>query len=149
LLIVIAAESRGPGNRQQYDDSGEDYDFDQDPRSRGGIAGRTGRIILLGDGTEVLTDSDEQEMFDQEEEDKDMASQVGRGVPSGIARSGREGTPGPEPAPNTTAATNDSNTESPSSATAKQSQTNEAIRTGITVVGALPEKLGTPNKQKD
>jgi len=38
-----------------------------------------GRIILLGDGTEVLTDSDDTEMFDHSEEDKDLASQVNKG----------------------------------------------------------------------
>jgi protein phosphatase 2C family protein 2/3 len=38
-----------------------------------------GRIILLGDGTEVLTDSDDTEMFDHSEEDKDLASQVHKG----------------------------------------------------------------------
>jgi protein phosphatase 2C family protein 2/3 len=35
-----------------------------------------GRIILLGDGSEVLTDSDDTEMFDHSEEDKDLDSQV-------------------------------------------------------------------------
>jgi protein phosphatase 2C family protein 2/3 len=38
-----------------------------------------GRIILLGDGTEVLTDSDDTEMFDHQEEDKDLISQVHKG----------------------------------------------------------------------
>ena len=37
-----------------------------------------GRIILLGDGTEVLTDSDDTEMFDHSEEDQDLASQVSK-----------------------------------------------------------------------
>jgi protein phosphatase 2C family protein 2/3 len=40
---------------------------------------RGGRIILLGDGTEVLTDSDDTDMFDNGEEDKDLASQVHKG----------------------------------------------------------------------
>ena len=38
-----------------------------------------GRIILLGDGTEVLTDSDDTEMFDHGDEDKDLDSQVHKG----------------------------------------------------------------------
>ena len=42
------------------------------------MAGRPGRIILLGDGTEVLTDSDDTEMVDNDEEDKDLDSQVSR-----------------------------------------------------------------------
>lgn len=37
-----------------------------------------GRIILLGDGTEVLTDSDDTDMFDHGDEDKDLASQVSK-----------------------------------------------------------------------
>lgn len=44
-----------------------------------GIGGYRGRIIFLGDGTEVLTDSDDTEMFDNAEEDKDLASQVSKG----------------------------------------------------------------------
>lgn len=45
-----------------------------------GIGGynNKGRIIFLGDGTEVLTDSDDAEMFDNAEEDKDLASQVSK-----------------------------------------------------------------------
>lgn len=46
--------------------------------------GKSGRIILLGDGTEVLTDSADGDMFDDAEE-KDLASQVNKG--------NREGTP--------------------------------------------------------
>lgn len=38
-----------------------------------------GRIILLGDGSEVLTSSDDTEMFDQSDEDKDLVSQVPKG----------------------------------------------------------------------
>jgi len=37
----------------------------------------------LGDGTEVLTDSDDTEMFDHSEEDKDLASQVHKGQTTG------------------------------------------------------------------
>ena len=45
--------------------------------NKGGNGAQRGRIILLGDGTEVLTDSDNTEMFDdQGEEDKDLASQA-------------------------------------------------------------------------
>lgn len=42
-----------------------------------------GRIILLGDGTEVLTDSDDTEMFDHGDEDKDLDSQVHKGHVTG------------------------------------------------------------------
>lgn len=43
-----------------------------------GIGGYKGRIIFLGDGTEVLTDSDDAEMFDNVDEDKDLDSQVSK-----------------------------------------------------------------------
>lgn len=43
-----------------------------------GVGGYRGRIIFLGDGTEVLTDSDDTEMFDNADEDKDLASQVSK-----------------------------------------------------------------------
>lgn len=76
------AEFRGPGVHHNFDDSDSGYDVDSDNKSRGGqsfgIGGYKGRIIFLGDGTEVLTDSDDTEMFDNAEEDKDLASQVSR-----------------------------------------------------------------------
>jgi protein phosphatase 2C family protein 2/3 len=60
-----------------FDDSDTDYG-DQKQGKSFGIAGYRGRIIFLGDGTEVLTDSDDTEMFDNSEEDKDLVSQVSR-----------------------------------------------------------------------
>ena len=57
---------------------------------------------MLGDGTEVLTDSDDTEMFDHGEEDKDSANQVKKATPDtsdvDSARSEREGTPAPQSA---------------------------------------------------
>jgi protein phosphatase PTC2/3 len=81
--------------------------MDMDQRTRK-LGGRSGRIILLGDGTEVLTDAADIDMFDHDEEDKDLSSQVGRGdspnhyaqeheEDDGSVRSEREGTPGPGP----------------------------------------------------
>ena len=69
-----------------------------DQRTRG-LGGR-GRIILLGDGTEVLTDSDEHEIMDHEDEQEDLESHaVSSSAQHGEGnRSEREGTPGPEPA---------------------------------------------------
>lgn len=55
--------------------------MDQKSKSFGG--NQRGRIILLGDGTEVLTDSDDTDMFDRGEEDKDLASQVHKGQTTG------------------------------------------------------------------
>ena len=93
----LIAEFRGPGVRRNAEDSGDDYyDLNDDQRGQG-VGGRSGRIILLGDGTEVLTDSDETEMFDHEEEDKDLDSQVARGQSTAeTGRATREETPGPE-----------------------------------------------------
>jgi len=69
------AEFRGPGNHHQIDDSPDDIDMDLDHRFRpsGGAPG--GRIILLGDGTEIEAGSDG-DMFNQVDEDKDLAEQV-------------------------------------------------------------------------
>lgn len=72
------AEFRGPGVHHNFDDSDSGYDMDSDQKSKGLGGNQRGRIILLGDGTEVLTDSDDTEMFDQSEEDKDLDSQVGK-----------------------------------------------------------------------
>ena len=55
-----------------FDDSDSGYDMDMDARAK---ANRD-RIILLGDGSDVLTYSDDTEMFDRSEEDKDLDSQV-------------------------------------------------------------------------
>ncbi|EFX03955.1 protein phosphatase [Grosmannia clavigera kw1407] len=71
------AEFRGPGVHHNFDDS--DCCFDTEPEGRAhsfGVGGHNGRIILLGDGSEVLTDSDDTEMFDRE--DKDLDSQVSK-----------------------------------------------------------------------
>ena len=100
LAHLDLAEFRGPGNRRRYEDSEDDLDLDMDQRTR--FRGGPGRIILLGDGTEVLTDSDEQEMIDHEDEDKDLEAQVGHSSSTSIGgqsdtRNEREGTPGPEP----------------------------------------------------
>lgn len=71
------------------------------PRYR---SGRNGRIILLGDGTEVLTDStDDTEMFDHSlDDDKDEESQLKKGdaatTSSDSTRAEREDTPGPQSA---------------------------------------------------
>lgn len=121
------AEFRGPGVRHQFDDSPDDFDLDLDHRARG-FGGKSGRIILLGDGTEVLTDADDADMFDHSEEDKDLESQVRKGAPSSdeaAARSKREGTPAPERTSQDTTATTPSRTtmtESPSSTNTEHSE---------------------------
>ena len=53
-----------------------------------GIGGYRGRIIFLGDGSEVLADADDTEMFDHE--DKDLISQVTKSTPSTSEAEGGE-----------------------------------------------------------
>lgn len=93
----------------RFDDSPDDYEMDMDQRTR--MLGRHGRIILLGDGTEILTghahdhdgDVDMDERGDVEEvegsedssEEKDLEEQVQKNKPNGEDRSQREGTPAP------------------------------------------------------
>ncbi|KAF2461500.1 phosphatase 2C-like domain-containing protein [Lineolata rhizophorae] len=123
------SEFRGPGVHHRYDDSPEDYDMDMDQRTRT-ISTLGGRIILLGDGSEFPSDSADSDMFDHDEEDKDLESQVNKGGVtqqeggfSKEARSQREETPAPGVIPNTSssapstpgAPSQDSKTEPPSS----------------------------------
>ncbi|PVH85335.1 protein phosphatase-like protein 2C [Cadophora sp. DSE1049] len=75
----IAKRFRGPGVHHNFDDSDSSHDVDMDSKSKSFGGNQRGRIILLGDGTEVLTDSDDTEMFDRSEEDRDLASQVSKG----------------------------------------------------------------------
>lgn len=90
--MYIIAEFRGPGVHHNFDDNTSGYDNDSnttesDPKGKSfGIGGYKGRIIFLGDGTEVLTDSDDTEMFDNSEEDKDLASQVSKGSSSATSK---------------------------------------------------------------
>ncbi|OIW28862.1 putative serine/threonine phosphatase 2C ptc2 [Coniochaeta ligniaria NRRL 30616] len=73
------AEFRGPGVHHNFDDSDSGFDVESEGKGKSfGMGGYKGRIIFLGDGTEVLTDSDDTEMFDNTEEDKDLASQVSK-----------------------------------------------------------------------
>jgi protein phosphatase 2C family protein 2/3 len=61
--------------------------------------GAGGRIILLGDGTEISTDGNDNEMFDHDDEDKDLESQVdkyNKESPNTGSHNDREGTPGPQ-----------------------------------------------------
>ncbi|OQE17308.1 hypothetical protein PENSTE_c021G01474 [Penicillium steckii] len=83
------SEFRGPGIRNQFEDQPDDYDLEME-RSRA-FSTRPGRIILLGDGTEVIPDQHEEELFDQTE-DQDLSNQV---HPTDSTRA-REDTPGPQ-----------------------------------------------------
>ena len=142
------AEFRGPGVRHNFEESGDDYDPDLDQRSRG-IGGRSGRIILLGDGTEVLTESDETEMFDHEEEDKDLESQVSKGQAksSDENRGLREEPPGPEAPASaekqqpTTESSERNPFDTPSSTTSEKSDSMDTTTLKAIPESAIPEKL--------
>lgn len=71
---------------------------------------------MLGDGTEVSADAADGEMFDHEDEDKDLDSQVDKYGKE--ERNNREGTPGPQ---SSTAQV----TESPSSVQTEKSDAPE------------------------
>lgn len=91
----------------RFDDSPDDYDMDMDQRTR--MLGRGGRIILLGDGTEILTghshdhdgdvdmdDRGEAEETFTEENDEEIASKDQAKSNGGEQqRSQREETPAP------------------------------------------------------
>ncbi|KAH8596354.1 protein phosphatase-like protein 2C [Bisporella sp. PMI_857] len=93
------AEFRGPGVHHNFDDSDSGYDVDMDQKTKSFGGNQPGRIILLGDGTEVLTDSDDTEMFDHGEEDKDLESQVHKGQSAGHDRQSSEPIASPDALP--------------------------------------------------
>jgi len=106
------AEFRGPGVHHNFEDSDSGYEMDPENKGRSfGVGGYRGRIIFLGDGTEVLTDSDDTEMFDNADEDKDLASQVSKNPKSA------EKDTAPVPAPGAAAAENASADTKPADVT--------------------------------
>lgn len=141
--------------RRQLEDSGDDFDHDLDHRTRG-LGGRSGRIILLGDGTEVLTDSDEQEMFDQDDEDKDLASQVSKGhatdEKAGVRENHHdpESVKGPQTSDTPEAVDTSNPFDSPSSSTTEKSTTEDPPPPYVRAAGDsdIPTKLATPSKEK-
>ena len=98
LILYRLAENRGPGLGHVTNGWDEDnYELDMDQRTRD-LGGRPGRIILLGDGKQVLTDNDE---MDQDDDDPEAASHGINEEPQQTdeetaARSAREATPAPE-----------------------------------------------------
>ncbi|RKF74840.1 Protein phosphatase 2C-like protein 2 [Golovinomyces cichoracearum] len=68
------AELRGPLIRKNFDDS--DNGFQLDPSK--GLAKHLRRIILLGDGSDSLTNPDNKLMSDLSDEDHDLRSQVSK-----------------------------------------------------------------------
>ena len=133
----------------QHNGGEEDYDLDMDQRTRG-LGGRSGRIILLGDGTEVLTDSDETEMFDHDDEDRAHPNDE-----TADSRSKREDTPAPPSKQNSENTHTPASTEgedpfdSPSStATEKSSAPTEKPVTKVKAAADsdIPSKLVNPPK---
>ena len=98
LIRYPLAENRGPGIGHATNGWDEDnYELDMDQRTRS-LGARPDRIILLGDGKEVLTDADE---MDQDDNDPEAASHSINEEPQQTeeetkARSVREETPAPE-----------------------------------------------------
>lgn len=126
------------------DDSADDIDMDLDHRFRPN-SGLGGRIILLGDGTEISTEAPDAEMFDHEDEDRDLDSQVVKSQAedsNGNARTAREGTPGP--APQSAAA--QETTESPSSVQTEKSE--GADKKEAEKDTRVPEKVVVETSQK-
>lgn len=163
LTPTLVAEMRAPGQRRdRSEESGDDYDLDLDKHDKhdSGFGGRSGRIILLGNGTEVVTDSDEQEAFDHEDDDRDLENQVSKHNASAshdtINRNQREDTPGPptQDSSNThdRSGSREANNpvESPSSTTSEKSGPPELAPMVRTIPeSALPEKLVTPPTSKE
>ncbi|KAL9100108.1 MAG: hypothetical protein Q9163_004483 [Psora crenata] len=129
------AELRGPGVRHQFQDSGDDYDVDLRNSGRG-------RTIFLGDGTEVLTDGDEDE--------KDIDLHVETSEPAQVeeGRGGREETPAPEPQKSSENQQNYGVSEKElwSPLKAKPATDAATAESGVKAVpeSALPDKLTTP-----
>jgi hypothetical protein len=108
-LTFCEAEFRGPGAHNRFDASDEDEYMDMDQRTRL-LGGRGGRVILLGDGTEIITgsgDDDDVDMGEAEEvDDSDIEEQIKKGqAESSSAKTNtngeqdrvqREATPGPK-----------------------------------------------------
>lgn len=95
------------------------------------FSGGGGRIILLGDGTEITTEAADADMFDNDDEDKDRDFQVDRS--NGSAQNAREETPGPQ------GSTAKDTTESPSSVKTEKSEEPSAEKKDTTV----PDKVAT------
>lgn len=107
-LTIFEAEFRGPGVHHRFDASDEDEYMDMDQRTRL-IGGRGGRIILLGDGTEIVTGTGEDDDVDMEDrgeaeeaDDSDIEEQIKKGQAESstngetdASRAQREETPGP------------------------------------------------------
>lgn len=145
------AELRGPSLRQRYlrDDPGETSPSD-----------RSGNIILLGDGRQVLTDGDDTHMFDYVDEDKDLESQASKDwveIKNGIGEADKpkvedDETPQKREKLQTPEPTEDGNPfDTPSSTASEKSEDNSTATPHAKVIPetALPTKLFSPAKESE
>ncbi|OCL14494.1 PP2C-domain-containing protein [Glonium stellatum] len=147
---------RGPGVHHRIDDSPDDIDMDLDHRFRPN-SGLGGRIILLGDGTEPHSESADSDMFDHDDEDKDLESQVNKFAPkestpgakhdsNSATRNQREETPAPKSTSTQSSNSHVSGSQgtptsgSPSSVKTEKSETVDEPKL-MGVDSRLPEKL--------
>ena len=143
------AELRGPSLRQRYgrEDAGENSPSD-----------RSGNIILLGDGRQVLTDSDDTHMFDYGDEDRDLESQANKDweeikngdVEADKSKVEHEGTPQKLEKLQTPEPSEGGNPfDTPSSTTSEKSEDNSTATPNVKVIPetALPTKLFSPGTE--
>lgn len=132
------AEFRGPGVHHNYEDSDSGQELDSDNKGkRFGAGGYRGRIIFLGDGTEVLTDSDDAEMFDNADEDKDLESQVSKTSPP--TQDDQEASS--KPAPAEVAESKSDLAPAPASAPVADEETSAAAKDAAPKLGEKSEEI--------
>jgi len=161
LLTAGTAEFRGPGIHHRFDDSPDDYDMDMDQRTRMLGGGKGGRIILLGDGTEIVADNDNDvDMEDrgeaEEEEDKDLEEQVKKGqakaksdsTDSSEGRDTREETPAPKTSSSEPAAKADESKSEPSEVSKDSGDTPSEPKMHVPIDGADNKKIVEDAAQK-
>ena len=120
-----------------FNESADEYDADLDHRFS---HHSSGRIILLGDGTEVLTDSTDAETFDHDAEDRDLESQVVRG------QHGPDGSAGPNDNPSPIANDQTNAREATPSPASRQADARPAYDRQPTPEGALDRSTAVPDK---
>ncbi|KAI9817665.1 MAG: Protein phosphatase 2C 2 [Phylliscum demangeonii] len=141
------AEFRGPGVHHPFHDSEDDFDVDRENR----IGRHPGRVITLGDSSEMLADAADVDIFDSADEDQDLVSQVAKSrvfipdsyVPLGVSSSSAPSAAAPSHStqatpPDTHPAVGE-HPEPPSTTTASPT-TIPSLNSD-----AVPEKLFSPN----
>lgn len=143
------AELRGPSLRQRYnrEDLGESSPSE-----------RSGNIILLGDGRQILTDGDDTHMFDYGDEDRDLESQASKhweeiknvDLEADQSKVAHEATPQKREKSQTPEPSEEGNPfDTPSSSTSEKSEDSSTATPNAKVIPetALPTKLFSPGKE--